>query len=78
MIMFSPPALLTGFHSNYILQHGVIGTGTAVEKQPILDHYIPAHPVDRWTIFDIYYNLSRFNQIYWNTSELQDFFHLAL
>ena len=29
-------------------QHGVIGTGTAVEKQPILDHYIPAHPVDRW------------------------------
>ena len=28
-------------------QHGVIGTGTAVEKQPILDHYIPAHPVDR-------------------------------
>merc|ERR1719210_1881085 len=32
-----------------LLQHGVIGTGTAVEKQPILDHYIPAHPVDRYT-----------------------------
>merc|ERR1712149_16009 len=32
-----------------LLGKGVIGTGTEVEKQPILDHYIPAHPVDRYT-----------------------------
>jgi len=32
-----------------LLETGVIGTGTEVEKQPILDHYIPAHPVDRYT-----------------------------
>ena len=29
----------------------MVGTGTAVEKQPILDHYIPAHPVDRSDIY---------------------------
>ena len=27
-----------------LLKTGVIGTGTEVEKQPILDRYIPAHP----------------------------------
>ena len=32
-----------------LLKTGVIGTGTEVEKQPILDRYIPAHPVDRYT-----------------------------
>jgi len=32
-----------------LLKTGVIGTGTEIEKQPILDHYIPAHPVDRYT-----------------------------
>ena len=33
-----------------LLKTGVIGTGTEVEKQPILDRYIPAHPVDRYTL----------------------------
>ena len=32
-----------------LLKTGVIGLGTEVEKQPILDRYIPAHPVDRYT-----------------------------
>ncbi|XP_023335348.1 tektin-4 [Eurytemora carolleeae] len=32
-----------------LLQTGIVGTGTEVEKQPILDRYIPAHPVDRYT-----------------------------
>ena len=40
-------ALFSDLEVTLHAQHGVVGTGTAVERQPILDHYIPAHPVDR-------------------------------